>query len=140
MTGRTLSLAPILTALALRAAPDAQRTPRAGNTTERAVSAANAFLATLDDGLRAKARLALTDTTRTVWSNLPTGIALQTGATERNGVKLGDMTAAQQRAALDLVAATLSPEGFEKVMNIVMADEVLETRVAPERPAFRQRA
>jgi hypothetical protein len=125
----------IFIALAAYGTSDAQRTPRSNDTSARAVAAAKAFLATLDDARRAKASIALNDKTRTVWSNLPTGITLQTGATERNGVKLGAMTAAQQQAALDLVAATLSRDGFQKVMNIVMADEVLETRTAAQRPA-----
>jgi hypothetical protein len=57
------------------------------------------------------------------------------GATERNGLKLGDMTPAQEKAALALVAATLSRDGFQKAMAIVDADQVLETRAAPTRQA-----
>jgi hypothetical protein len=45
------------------------------------------------------------------------------------------MTTAQQEAALKLVAATLSPAGYQKVMNIVNADEVLEVKSAPARAA-----
>jgi hypothetical protein len=58
---------------------------------------------------------------------------MQVGAVERNGLKLGDMTSAQQDAALALVAATLSGAGFQKVMNIVNADQQLELRSAPDR-------
>ena len=101
----------------------------------RAVTAAEAFLATLDQGQRLKANMDLNDNTRTVWSNLPTGIAMQVGATQRNGLKLGDMTPSQEQAALALVAATLSRDGFQKAMAIVDADQVLETRSAPARPA-----
>ena len=60
---------------------------------------------------------------------------MQVGATERNGLKLGDMTPAQEKAALALLAATLSREGLQKTMAIVDADQVLETRSAPTRPA-----
>src|SRR5437016_6735153 len=84
---------------------------------------------------RAEARLELNKKTRSNWSNLPTGAVFQNGATERNGVKLGDMTAAQQEAALALVSATLSRAGYQKVMNIVKADEMLERSSAPARPA-----
>ena len=101
--------------------------------TARAVDAAQAFLATLDQGQRAKANIGLNDTTRVVWSNLPTGIAMQVGAKERNGVKLGAMTPAQEKAALAVVAAVLSPDGFQKVMAIVDADQVLEVESAPKR-------
>jgi hypothetical protein len=99
------------------------------------VAAAEAFLATLDQGQRLKANMDLNVNTRTVWSNLPTGIVMQVGATQRNGLKLGDMTPAQEKAALALVAATLSRDGFQKAMAIVDADQVLETRSAPARPA-----
>ena len=113
----------------------AQR-PAAGTTsTERAVTAANTFLATLDDSKRAKASLALNATTRAVWSNLPTGITLQTGATERNGLKLADMTPAQEKTALALLASVLSRDGYTKAMQIVDADQLLETRSAPTRAA-----
>ena len=103
--------------------------------TSRAVAAAEAFLGTLDQAQRARANVDLNEKTRIVWSNLPTGMAMQVGATERNGVKLGDMTPAQEKAALALVAATLSRDGFQKVMAIVDADEVLEIKSAPTRQA-----
>src|SRR5438105_4440885 len=45
------------------------------------------------------------------------------------------MTVAQQDAALALVAAALSPAGYQKVLNIVNADETLERTSAPSRPA-----
>jgi hypothetical protein len=102
------------------------------------VAAAEAFLAGLNQGQRLKANIDLNEKTRTVWSNLPTGVAMQVGATERNGLKLGDMTPAQEKSALALVAATLSRDGFQKAMAIVDADQVLETRSAPTRPATSQ--
>ncbi len=101
----------------------------------RGAAAATAFLATLDQGQRAKVVLPLTAKTRTVWSNLPSGITMQVGATERNGLKFGDMTAAQQRAALAVVAAVLSRPGYQKVLNIVNADQRLEETSAPTRAA-----
>jgi hypothetical protein len=110
-----------------------QRTQAVPDATTRAVAAADAFLAGLNPGQRLKANLALNEKTRVVWSNLPTGIAMQVGATERNGLKLGDMTPPQEKAALALVAATLSAEGYGKAMAIVDADQVLETQSAPTR-------
>jgi hypothetical protein len=101
--------------------------------TVEAVSAANGFLATLDEHQRANAILPLNSKTRSNWSNLPTGAVFQNGATERNGLKLGDMSPDQQDAALELVAATLSPMGYEKVINIVNADETLEQARAASR-------
>ena len=110
-----------------------QQAGPSADTTRRAVAAADAFLTTLTPAQRLKANLDLNEKTRTVWSNLPTGIAMQVGATERNGLKLGDMTPAQEKAALALVAATLSRDGYQKTMQIVDADQVLEERSAPTR-------
>jgi hypothetical protein len=110
-----------------------QRPASSTDTTARAVAAAEGFLATLDEAQRRKTNLEFNEKTRTVWSNLPSGITMQVGATERNGLKLGSMTPAQEKAALALVAATLSPEGFRKAMDIVEADQVLEVSSAPTR-------
>jgi hypothetical protein len=110
-------------------------TTAANGSTAKALAAAKAFLATLDDNQRNKVRLELTEKSRVNWSNLPTGTTFQSGATERNGIKLGDLTATQQDAALALVAAPLSKSGYEKVMNIVTADQVLEEGAAPKRQA-----
>jgi hypothetical protein len=104
----------------------------------RLVAAAEAFLSTLEAGQRTKANPPLNSKTRVVWSNLPSGIKMQVGATERNGMRLGEMTAVQEKAALGLLAAALSRDGYEKVMAIVDADEVLEQRSAPTRQASSQ--
>src|SRR5262245_55467816 len=109
------------------------RGPAGKDPTARAVAAAQAFLAALDDAKRSKASVSFTTEFKTRWSNLPTGVTMQSGATERSGVKLGDMSPSQQEAALALVASTLSPAGYRKVMNIVTADEVLEKASAPKR-------
>jgi hypothetical protein len=100
-----------------------------------AVAAAQAFLASLDAPQRAKATLALNATTRTVWSNLPTGIAMQVGATERNGLKFGSMSPAQQDKALALLGTVLSRDGYRKALNILNADQRLEETESPSRPA-----
>ena len=136
MTARSSKVlfAAILVLGAIARSP-AQRATRTADATARAVAAAEAFLATLDSAQRVKANPDLNEKTRIVWSNLPTGMAMQVGATERNGVKLGDMTPVQEKAALALVAATLSRDGFQKAMAIVDADEVLEKKTAPTRPA-----
>jgi len=123
----------VLLALGTIGVSTRQRAAPATDATSRAVAAAEAFLAALDESQRVKANIDLNEKTRTVWSNLPSGITMQVGATERNGLKLGDMTPAQEKAALALVAATLSRDGFQKAMAIVDADQVLETRSAPTR-------
>src|SRR5688572_30398120 len=89
MTNRTLPVvcAAIL-AVATSGASPLQRGGSSSKVTARAVAAADAFLATLDPASRQKANVDLNETTRIVWSNLPTGTKMQVGATERNGLKL----------------------------------------------------
>jgi len=92
-----------------------------GAVTARVVAAANRFLATLGDAERARCTFGFTSSQRTGWSNLPTGIF------QRNGLRLGDMTSRQRDAALALVAAALSREGYQKVTDIMNGDEVLRS-------------
>ena len=84
------------------------------------VEAANTFLATLSPDERAKCTFGFTSSQRTGWSNLPSGIF------QRNGLRFGDMTSKQREAALALVAAALSREGYQKVTDIMNGDEVLK--------------
>jgi hypothetical protein len=88
--------------------------------TAKVVEAANAFLASLSAAERAKCTFGFNSTQRTGWSNLPTGIF------QRNGLRFGDMTPPQHQAALALVAAALSREGYQKVTDIMNGDEVLK--------------
>jgi Protein of unknown function (DUF3500) len=93
----------------------------ASDFTAKAVGAAKTFLATLDGKQQAAVVLSLNKDTRSKWSNLPNGAA---GLTfKRNGLKFGDLTAVQQQAALDLVGSALSRQGYQKVINIVNAEE-----------------
>lgn len=91
-----------------------------GSPAAATVSAANAFLATLNETQRAKAVFAFgDDAQRKRWSNLPSGIY------QRAGLRLGDLNKAQREAALALLAAALSETGYEKVVGIMEGDEVL---------------
>jgi hypothetical protein len=90
--------------------------------TSRIVGAANAFLSTLEDKQRQNVLFAFDDEQqRKRWSNLPVAMV------PRSGLSMGEMTSAQRTAAMALVASALSPRGFEKVQQIVDADEVLKT-------------
>jgi hypothetical protein len=73
--------------------------------------------------------------TRSNWSNRPTGTTFQNGATERNGLKLGDMTTRTARKGAGIGGRDLESAGYEKVMNIVAADETLERTTARTRAA-----
>ncbi len=88
--------------------------------TAKVVDAANAFLASLSAPERAKCTFGFNSSQRTGWSNLPSGVF------QRNGVRLGDLTPRQRSAALALVAAALSREGYQKVTDIMNGDEVLK--------------
>ena len=96
---------------------------RGQSATTRIVTAANAFLATLDQKQRAAVSFAFDDEAqRKRWSNFPTGFV------RRGGLSLKDLNTAQRSAALALVSSALSQRGFEKVQQIMAADEVLKNR------------
>jgi uncharacterized protein DUF3500 len=88
--------------------------------TAKVVQSANAFLATLSAAERAKCTFDFTSSQKTGWSNLPSGIF------QRNGLRFGDITPRQREAALALVAAALSRDGYKKVTDIMNGDEVLK--------------
>lgn len=93
----------------------------AQSATSRIVSAANAFVATLDDKQRQKVVHAFDDEEqRKRWSNFPTGFV------PRGGINLSEMTPAQRSAAMALVASALSQRGLEKTQQIMEGDEVLK--------------
>src|SRR5437867_902219 len=95
--------------------------PAPGKPTGEIAAAAKKFLATLDDAQRGKAVFDFKDEAqRKRWSNLPTGIF------RRAGLRLGDLTQPQRDAAMAALAAALSPQGYEKVLQIVEGDEVLK--------------
>lgn len=93
----------------------------AQSTTANIVSAANTFLATLDEKRRQRVLFAFNDAEqRTRWSNLPVSIS------RLGGVSLKEMNARQRSAAMAMLAAALSRTGFEKIQQIIEADQVLK--------------
>jgi hypothetical protein len=83
-------------------------------------AAATKFLATLDEAQRSKVVFDFKDNAqRERWSNFPTSFF------KRGGLRMGDLTKPQRDAALALLAAALSPQGYEKVLRITESDEVL---------------
>jgi len=84
------------------------------------VASANGFLSSLDEGQRSKVLFDFNDTAqRTRWSNLPTTMV------PRAGLKMGDLSGPQKKAAMGVLAATLSQRGYEKVLAIMEGDEAL---------------
>lgn len=84
-----------------------------------AVTKANAFLETLDAPQRGKVLFEFGSAKKPSWSNLPVTMV------PRNGLPLGELTKAQRAAALDAIAAVLSKEGFQKIVDIMNADDQL---------------
>src|SRR4051812_27437977 len=75
-------------------------------------SAAKKFLATLNEAERGKVQFDFNDDAqRKRWSNLPSG------AFERAGLRMGELTEAQRDADKAVVAAALSKQGYEKAMQ-----------------------
>src|SRR5262245_45416189 len=88
--------------------------------TARIVSAANAFLSSLDEKQKQSVMFAFDDEEQRVrWSNLPTSMV------PRSGAALKDLSPKQQSEAMNLLAAALSKRGLEKVRQIMDGDEVL---------------
>src|SRR5215203_3391953 len=95
----------------------------APSATAKVVTAADAFLATLDEKQRAAVVHPFNDEQqRARWSNLPVM------AVQRGGLSLKELNEAQRAAAIKVVEAALSTRGFDKVQQIMEGDEVLKTR------------
>ncbi len=85
------------------------------------VASANSFLTSLDANQRSKVMFEFNDAAqRMKWSNLPTTMV------PRAGLKMGDLSGPQKKAAMALLASTLSKRGYEKVLAIVEGDEALK--------------
>ncbi len=88
--------------------------------TTAVVKAAKAFLATLTASQRKTVQFSFSNTAQKQrWSNFPEGIF------QRAGLMWGTMTAAQQKAWLAVMAATLSTEGYRRVLQEWHADQAL---------------
>jgi hypothetical protein len=87
--------------------------------TPGAAAAAGAFLDALDAKQREQARYEFGSAKKPNWSNLPVTFV------PRNGVRLGDLTKEQRAKAMGVVAAVLSKEGYQKVLDIMDGDQKL---------------
>lgn len=90
--------------------------------TKAVVSAANAFLNTLDADQQAEVLLELTEANATAWSNLPCGSSC------RPGIELGSLSDTQLAAAqqlLKVATGTGKGSGYDQITQIIKADDVL---------------
>lgn len=83
--------------------------------------AALAFIQALDAEQRTAATYAFDDPARSNWSNLPAGRL----DFKRNGVRIGDLNAAQTEAMHRFLTMALSPTGYATVIGIVGAEDAL---------------
>jgi hypothetical protein len=117
---RTLVVLFVLAAAAVTAIAAQRQTTPSPSRTPQIVTAASAFLTSLSDAQRMQGSFAFGSSQRTGWSNLPSPIF------RRNGLRLGDLLPAQRSAALALMAAALSREGYQKITDIMNGDEMLK--------------
>ncbi|MHC4909247.1 MAG: DUF3500 domain-containing protein [Planctomycetota bacterium] len=91
---------------------DAEHTP------EAMAAAATRLLASFDDVRHRKVAYDLSSDERKDWTNLP-------ARRESGGIPLGECTTDQVRAACALMASIFSRQGFEKMRDIMLADDQL---------------
>ncbi len=89
-------------------------------TAESMAAAGKSFVAALGNNFRSRGALPLNDGERRQWTNLPP-------APDAGGVRLGELDDTQLHAVCDLLAALLSPEGYEKFVEIMWGDDQLRT-------------
>ena len=132
MTRRILlAAAPVLLGAGFGLTTFAQRPAATDKAAGEIEATAKKFLATLDDAQRAKVVFDFKDEAqRKRWSNLPTTMV------KREGLRMGDLTRPQRDAAMAVLEAALSPQGYEKVLQIVEADEVLKKCSGGRGPTF----
>lgn len=97
-------------------------TPAAAPTADAApatLSATKAFLATLDTTQKSTVQADRSQANLSQWSNLPDQLF------KRAGLRMDTLSTAQQAAAMKVLQAALSPEGYTQVTQISTADGVL---------------
>ncbi len=94
------------------------------STAETRAEAARAFLASLEEDERAACALDLADPERQRWTNVPSRAG-------DGGVRLGDLDAHELELACGLLSVVLSPTGFAKVRDVMLADDRLLRNGAP---------
>ncbi|MGY1620819.1 DUF3500 domain-containing protein [Geodermatophilus sp. SYSU D00965] len=100
--------------------PEVTTAAAEGSPTAEVVAAAEAFTATLSDDQLDTLLYDYADSdAKSNWSNLPEGMV------QRNGLAMGDLTDEQRTAALAVLQAVLSDEGYQQVLEMMAADDVL---------------
>ena len=93
-----------------------------------AAEAGKLFLQSLTDEQSLKVMHPLDSPERRLWTNLP-------AREDAGGIKMSELKPKQIEAACDLMALLLSEQGYEKMVNIMLADDQLLNNGRP-RPGF----
>jgi hypothetical protein len=92
----------------------------AGANTAEVVAAARAFLQTLPNQQQDAVLYDFDDEAKAVaWSHLPTSLA------HRDGIALGELDDSQRQAALAVLEAALSEQGYQQLLDVLAADDYL---------------
>lgn len=86
---------------------------------QSALQAAQALLKTMNAEQRNKMSFKLKAKQRSGWSNLPAGIV------DREGISVGELTIHQREHLFDFLSASLSPAGYQSVVNVMAAEAFL---------------
>ncbi len=85
--------------------------------------AANAFLNALTTPQKAVANLPFDDTSRVKWDNVPMEAA------NRKGIQIKNLSDSQHVLVHNLLRTVLSPQGYQKIMLLIQADEGIHERM-----------
>lgn len=110
-----------LTEIATHAAESSSKTSKVGS--QSPLQAFQSLFQLLNESQRKAAVFDYQDAEQRVrWSNLPTSMV------PRKGLRMGDLKPEQVKAVHQLLAAVLSPMGYEKVVGIMQSDEELRLK------------
>jgi len=115
---RWLMVTALLGAAASSAQAPAGSAPASATSAHQMTVAARAFLAVLDEAQLAKTLTAIDSTERSHWSNVPYQ------AHHRPGLRLGDLNREAMLRVHDLLRASLSSQGYQKVAGIMRLDDI----------------
>jgi hypothetical protein len=108
--------------------------PAAATSAQQMTDAARALLAALSEAQVAKAVLALDAEERSHWSNVPYQ------AHHRPGLRIGDLDRQRMLLVHELLRASLSSQGYQKVAGIIRLDDINRAqqvaRLAPDATAY----
>lgn len=91
--------------------------------TDGIVKSANELLEMLDEDQLKKVKFDFDDDAqRKLWSNLPTSMV------PRKGLRMGDLSNEEKKAVMDVLKSTLSPRGYQQVVDNMYSEKLLRLR------------